>query len=240
MRIIRNEKLIKRNGKIGQWSSLAGLAVLAGGFYLSIRQPERSGLTLAALLVGFLFTQMSSHFATRFGRSPRPDERLDTGLKGLPGDFVLYHYATPASHLLVGPAGIWVLLPYHLRGTVTLKNNRWRLSGGGFLQSYLRIFGQQGLGNPSATAAAEVGATEKYLERKLPGVKRPETGALVVFTEEDIELDVETGPVQVLKVRQLKELMRREAKDRRLSGMELSALMAALGPEQGRPTSSPT
>src|SRR3989337_2820226 len=122
MKIVKNEKLIKRNGKIGQWSSLAGLAVLAGGMYISFQRPELFSYSLAALLVGFTLTQISMYYGNRFGRSPRPDEKLDAGLKGLPGEFVIYHYTTPTAHLLLGPAGIWALLPYHQRGQIIYKN----------------------------------------------------------------------------------------------------------------------
>ena len=37
MKIIKNEKLIERNGKIGQWVSLGALAVLGLGMYLILQ-----------------------------------------------------------------------------------------------------------------------------------------------------------------------------------------------------------
>ncbi len=40
MKIIKNENLIKRNGRIGQWTSLGALGVLGIGMYLSF-QPAR-------------------------------------------------------------------------------------------------------------------------------------------------------------------------------------------------------
>ncbi len=88
-------------------------------------------------------TQIGMFFSNRWGRSPRPDEQLDSGLKGLPNEDTIYHYVTPASHLYVGSAGIWVLLPLHQRGRVTYQKNRWKISGGGFMQGYLSIFGQE-------------------------------------------------------------------------------------------------
>jgi hypothetical protein len=142
MKIIKNEKLIKRNGAIGNWTSLAALGVLGLGMYLSITRRELFAYYLVALILGFTLTQVGMYLGNKFGRSPRPDERLDAGLKGLQNEYVIYHYTTPASHLLVGPAGVWVLLPYHQRGQVIFRKNRWRLSGGGFAQSYMRIFGQ--------------------------------------------------------------------------------------------------
>ena len=40
MKIVKNEKLIARNGKIGQWMSLASLVVLGLGLYISFSMPE--------------------------------------------------------------------------------------------------------------------------------------------------------------------------------------------------------
>jgi len=148
MKIIKNEKLIKRNAAIGSWTSLAALVVLGLGMYISFTRTELFAYSLVALVLGFTLTQIGMYMGNRFGRSPRPDEKLDAGLKGLQNEFVMYHYTTPASHLLVGPAGVWVIMPYHQRGQVTFKKNRWRVSGGGFLQNYMRIFGQEGLGRP--------------------------------------------------------------------------------------------
>ena len=135
MKIVKNEKLIKRNAKIGQWTSLSALAVLGIGMYISFQRPDLFVYSVAALLVGFTMTQIGMFFSNRWGRRPRPDEQLDTALKGIPGDTTIYHYLTPVSHLLIGPAGLWILQPYHQRGKVTYYKNRWRLTGGGFMQA---------------------------------------------------------------------------------------------------------
>ena len=92
MRIIKDEALIKRNGRIGQWTSLGALAVLGVGMYLSFQRPDLFAYSIGALILGFTMTQVGMYFSNRFGRSPRPDEKLDAGLKGLPGDTTLYHY----------------------------------------------------------------------------------------------------------------------------------------------------
>ncbi len=152
MKIIKNEKLIKRNAKIGQYTSLGALAVLGIGMYISFTQPDLFVWALGALLVGFTLTQVGMYFGNRWGRSPRPDEKLDAGLKGLTKDYSMYHWTTPIAHLLVGPAGVWVLIPYHQRGQVTYRKNRWKMSGGGFLQNYMRLFGQEGIGRPDLEA----------------------------------------------------------------------------------------
>ena len=166
MKIIKNEKLISRNGKIGQYTSLGALVVLAAGMYISFAKPELFTYSVICLLIGFIMTQVGMYMGNRWGRSPRPDEKFDTGLKGLPGEFNMYHYSSPVSHLLVGPSGAWVLLPYHQKGKVEFKKNRWRMSGGGFMQMYMRIFGQESIGRPEIDAENEVQTLKKFFAKK--------------------------------------------------------------------------
>jgi len=214
MKIIKNEKLIKRNAKIGQWTSLAGVIVLAGGMFLTWKFPEQFNYALVSLLAGFILTQVSIYLGSRFGRSPRPDEKLDAALKGLPGDFTLYHYTTPVPHLLVGPSGSWILLPYHLAGSVSYQKNRWRNAGGGFMQGYMRIFGQESIGRPEADADSQIKSLQKELTRHLETGEIPATNAILVFTNDQLELDVEGAPTPAVKAKQLKDFMRQRAREK--------------------------
>jgi len=168
------------------------------------------------------------YFGNRWGRSPRPDEKLDAGLKGLPGDFVIYHWTTPVAHLLVGPAGVWVLLPYHQRGRVAYRKNRWRMSGGGFLQNYMRLFGQEGLGRPDLEAEAEINSIRKALAKELDEDGIPEINAAIVFTTEGVEIEAEDAPLPALPLKKLKEFMRNKAKERPIASQELGKVKTAL------------
>ena len=103
MRILSNEKLIKRNARIGAIASLGGLAILVVGLVVSFNRIDQIALAWAALLGGFILTQVGLYFGNRWGRRPRPDEMLDTGLKGLNDQYSIYHYNSPVSHLLLGP-----------------------------------------------------------------------------------------------------------------------------------------
>lgn len=226
MKIIKNEKLIKRNASIGNWTSLAALVVLGVGMYISFTRTELFAYSLIALVLGFTLTQIGMYMGNKFGRSPRPDERLDAALKGLQNEFVLYHYATPASHLLVGPAGMWVIKPYHQRGEVTFKKNRWGISGGGFLQSYMRIFGQESLGRPDIEIDTEIKSLKKYLSKHMDESDIPEIQPVIVFTNEPVEIDAQHAPVPTLKVKQLKEFVRQKAKEKKLSAEALNKLRA--------------
>lgn len=231
MKIIKNEKLIKRNGKIGNWTSLGALAVLGVGMYISLTRTDLFVYALLALLLGFTLTQVGMYMGNRYGRSPRPDEKLDAGLKGLSGEYTFYHYTTPASHLLVGPAGLWVLLPYHQRGLVSFHKNRWRMNGGGFLQSYLRIFGQESLGRPDIEIESEINGLKKYLAKQMDGSSIPEITPLMVFTSEEVEINADDAPIPALKLKQVKEFIRQKAKERKFSSMAVHEINAALQPE---------
>jgi hypothetical protein len=228
MKIIKNEKLIQRNGKIGSWVSLAALIVLGLGMYISFTRTELFVVSLASLLIGFTLTQVGMFMGNKYGRSPRPDEKLDAGLKGLPNEFTIYHYNTPASHVLVGPAGIWVLKPYHQRGQVSYKKNRWRMSGGGFLQSYMRLFGQENLGRPDIEIEGEIHSLKKHLLKQMDESEIPDIKGLMVFASDQVEIDGEDSPIPALKIKQLKDFMRQKAKEKPITQMQLAGVKAAL------------
>lgn len=232
MKIIKNEKLIKRNGKIGNWVSVSALLILGGGMYFSITNtanPQVVTYSFIAFIVGFVMTQVGMYMGNRWGRSPRPDEQLDAGLKGLPGEFSIYHFITPAPHLLVGPAGVWVLIPYRQRGAVTYQKNRWRIGQGGFMQAYMSIFGQEGIGRPDLEADGEVNAMKKLLLKSMDESELPNIQAALIFMNPAVEIQVgEDAPLPALKVDQLKGFIRQKAKEKPISPIQLAAVKAAL------------
>ena len=234
MKIIKNEKRINRNGRIGRWAILSALIILGTGMYLSVTNntdPQMFTYSAVALIVGFVLMQIGIYMGNRYGRSPRPDEKLDIGLKGLQHDFVLYHYSTPVSHLLLGPAGVWVLLPYHQRGQATFKKNRWKMSGGGFAQAYMRIFGQEGLGRPDLEVDSEITALKKYLAKHMDSAEIPEINALMVFTGDDVEIDAEGATFPALKLKQMKEFIRKRVKDKPITPSTLNKIKSLFGEE---------
>ena len=238
MKTIKNEKLIKRNGKIGGYASLAGISLVGAALYFytqAILQKNLENVNTTLLMVltfgGLLVSQVGMYMSNKFGRSPRPDEKLDMGLKGLPNEFTIYHYSTPVSHLLIGPAGVWVLLPYHQAGEITFKKNRWRNSGGGFMRSYMRIFGQEGLGRPDIEVDSEVQTLKKYLSRKMDESEIPEINALMVFTDDNVQLDAEGAPVPAMLLKQIKDFIRQKAKEKKISAEAINQIKAVLEKE---------
>jgi len=231
MRIIKNEALIKRNSRIGQWTSLGALVVLGIGMYLSFQRPDLFAYSIGALILGFTMTQVGMYFSNRFGRSPRPDEKLDAGLKGLPGDVTLYHYSSPVPHLLVGPMGVWALLPYHQRGSITYDRNRWRIRGGGFMQAYMTIFGQEGLGRPDTEAAGQIQVVSKHLAARMEESSVPPINAVLVFTQDRAEVDSEGAPLPAVHLKKLKDLLRQKAKENPTRSEELLRIRACFPQE---------
>jgi hypothetical protein len=211
MKIVTNQKVIKRNSRIGQVATLVSLGILGGGLFMSFN-PEFIQYSFFALLAGFIISQVGIHYGTKFGRSPRPDERLTQALKGLGDHFVLYHYAGPVPHLLVGPAGIIPLLPYNQRGTFTYDENkkRWRQKGGNL---YLKIFAQEGLGRPDLDVEANLQDVNNYLQKNLNEAVLPPVKPVLVFTHAQADVQAHNAPYPSVSSDKLKDLIRRMAKE---------------------------
>ncbi len=229
MKIITNITLIKRNAKIGQFTSIGALVVLGIGLYISFKMPDKFVYSLAALLLGFFMSQIGMYYGNRWGRNPRPDEMIDKGLKGMGREYTMYHYKTPASHLLVGPAGVWTIMPYYQSGKIIYEKKHWKSKGGGFLQSYLRLFGQENMGRPEIESETEIEATRRYLLKILPdNTEIPPIRALLLFTSPKVELSVEDAPLPAITPKDLKDFMREKSKENALSNQVLESITQVL------------
>ena len=229
MKSVTNTKLIQRNAKIGQYTSFGALVVLGLGLFITFKYPDKFEYSLAALLVGFLMSQIGIHFTNRWGHNPRPDEIVDKSLKGLGREFSIYHYVTPVSHLLVGPAGVWTIMPNFQGGIIAYDKKRWRVKGGGFLQSYMRMFGQENLGRPDLESEAEIDSAKRYLKRVLPeGTEIPQVNTILLFANPKVELKAEGAPLPALTPKDLKDFLREKSKDKSIGELTLSTIRAAL------------
>jgi hypothetical protein len=208
MRVIANTKKIERNRKIGLFTSFGSLIVLVIGLVLSF-QPNMIGLAYGALLVGLITSQIGIYYGNRWGRSPRIDERLTQGLKGLDDRYTLYHYIAPVPHLLTGPSGIWVLVPQYQEGTILYENKRFKQQGVGVFK---RFFAQEGLGRPEMEAQSYQQEMKKFLQKELPEGSQPEVQPLIVFINPKASVQVSESPTPALHVEKMKDFMRRKLK----------------------------
>jgi len=231
MQIITNEKLIRRNRNIARYSSIVGLVILVGGMIISFSRPELIVISFGALIVGFLLSQIGIYFTNRWGREPRPDQLLNQALKGLDNKYRIYHFMSPVSHLLVGPAGIWILFPRHQKGVITYERGRWRQRGGGFLQGYLRLFAQEGLGRPDYDISSEMQNLQNYFEKSMQAETIPPMQAALIFTTDKAILQFnedDQPPVPTLYINKLKELIRKNAKSKPITAEKIQEIVQLL------------
>jgi hypothetical protein len=230
MRIVTNEGLIKRNARIGQIASIAGLVILVGGVIINFRYPAQVGLSMGALLFGFALSQFGIYFGNRYARPPRADVVLSQALKGLDKRYTLYHYTAPISHLLIGPGGFWAILPRHQKGKISYEKGRWQQKGG-FGLIYMKMFAQEGIGRPDLEVGADLDTLNKYLKKEFPEMQFPQPYPLLVFLNPDVQLEnLNDAPVTTLPVKKLKDHIKKQAKEKqnRLSDAQLKALQVAI------------
>jgi hypothetical protein len=227
MKIVADTKLIQRNKKIGSITTFVALGILAVGLYFSFTQPEKITITFGALLLGFLLSQIGIYFSNRWGRSPRPDELLTSALKGLEDKYVLYHYKAGVPHLLIGPAGIWGLIPVNVGGTITFDENRMRFrqKGGNF---YFKLFGQENLGRPEVDAQYLASDFTKYARRHFPDIELPEIQAVLVFTNRKATLEIDQTPIPAVTIDKLKDFIRKRSKEKIVSADVIQKIQSAL------------
>lgn len=228
MRIIRNDKLIKRNSRIGAVTSLGGLAAIVVSLVLSFTRPEQVALAWGLLLIGFVMIQLGLYFGNRWGRRPRLDEMLDSGLKGLDDRYTIYHWNSPVAHLLIGPAGLWILLAYYQAGKIIYAKGRYRQQGGTVIQRYMRIFGQEGLGRPDLDVISDTSSMKRFFTKYLPEMPPPNIQAVLVMTHDKAEVEVQDSPNPIVQLKKLKELIRKNTKENGLTPEQIQAITNAL------------
>lgn len=228
MIIVRNERLVKRNNRIGTYSGILSIIILGAGMYISFKFPDLISWSIIALASGFTLSQIGISYTNRFGRSPRPDETLDAALKGLDNQYALYHYQSPVTHLLVGPAGTWILFPFPQKGKIIFneKKERWKKVGG---NAYLKFFAQDNIGNPGKEITISTNRLQKAL-KNIPDFEVPEIRSALVFSDENAIVEADNAPIPTLHARQLKKLIRKEAKgDQTLPNSTVKTIQDYLG-----------
>lgn len=226
MEIINNEKMVSRNSRVGQYASILGLLILAAGLFMSFQGEQWVLPSFAALLVGFILSQVGLYYGNRYGRT-RQDLLLNQALKGLDGRYKLYHNTKVANHLLVGPAGIWLILARFQRGSITYEKGRWKQRGGVFL-GYMRLMAQEGIGRPDLEIPYEVEKVRKFLAQHMPADEVPPINPMLVFTNDKAVVDADNAPTPTIPLSKLKDFIRKTQKTQQLSAPKFTAVQEAL------------
>jgi hypothetical protein len=199
--------------------SIGSLIILGIGMYYSFKDTTNTAymtFSFLALIVGFIIFQVGNYFSNRWGKSPRPDEIISASLKGLDDKYFLYHYSTDVSHLLVGPSGITALLPYPQGGSLIFdpKRKDWIQKGGSF---FMKAFAQEGLGRPNGEADLVTEQLKRYLTKIGVDVSQVKCETLIVFTNENAEVNGEGSPIPYTTVEKIKDYIRKQAKSENLT-----------------------
>lgn len=203
MRIITNQKLAKRNRQIANYLFLVTLLVLVASFLL-VNYPLISGeLPDTIILVGqvlalplaFIFTLASIRMTNLWARVPRPENAIETGLKGLSKKSVLYNfYHFPARHILICPQGVFVFVTRWHDGKFTVEGERWR-SLANPISRFFSSLRMDGIGNPTQDAMRAAQHTANLLAKYKPDV---EVTPIIIFVDPRAQVEIKDTPVPVL------------------------------------------
>lgn len=251
-----NSKRITSRAKLGRRASLIGLLILAIGMLASlspgyiVSRPEGHWLrqaelgqwlvnggwlyvSMLALLVGFFLGQFGNANMRRFQKSPRPDEVVARALKGFDDRNHLYAWATPGDLVFAGPAGVFSIVTRDLEGQVTVANNRIKQP---FSLRRFLAFGQEAPGLPVADAEVAAEKVSEWLQKNdvISESDEVEVQPLVVFTNDKVELEVQSATQPVLLHKQLKQYLRNQLRESRISKDTLASIVEALDAEAER------
>jgi hypothetical protein len=205
MKVIVNEKLVKRQAAIGKWASLLGMGALLAGLVVSYRSPSLTTISFGCLVVGFMLASIGTYNMNRWVKEPRADQVLTKALKGFDNKYFLYHYILPAAHVLLAPSGLFVFTVKGHHGEIRCEGEKWhqKFNWG----RLLLFFGQEGLGNPTREVRGEIGRLQRFLDERLSEVDVPLEG-LIVFTNPRARLELIDPAVPVVSSNKLKTFLR--------------------------------
>jgi hypothetical protein len=229
MKIYRNDTLITRNGRIGFISALLGPVLLAVGASIVITGGGL-GVSLLLLIAGFIVYQIGQAFQ-RFGRGA--DKDFDAALKKLPDTYSLHHFTSPVAHLLLGPAGIWILVPRYGKGAVTYDagRNRWKLKPHNFIA---RVMGG-GLARPELEIISEADGLDRFLQKQWQHDEHPLVNAALVMMDNDVGIEADEAVVPTLHLTKVYGFMKNEEKKKSIALENVSRIKELILPEGNPP-----
>lgn len=206
MRSLTNQRKVVRGARLGKILVFGSLAFLVAGLVLALRVSTLIYLwiSLGCLAVALVGTTTGFAFMNRWVREPRADQALTLGLKGFDERYRLYNYILPAPHVLLSPAGLFVLTPMGQDGAIRYEGGRFhrRLSVG----RLLRFLSDEGLGRPFVEGDRQVLSLRQFLGQN--EIEDVEVQNLVVFYNPRVQLEVNDPPRPVLLPGGLKRAIR--------------------------------
>jgi hypothetical protein len=219
-----NERVVKRNARLGRIMVFGGLGAMVIGVLISLQQPYPVNLVFGLLFLGMIASQIGFPLRNRWDREPRIDQVLDEHLKGLDQRFVVFHYFLGASHALVSPAGLFAVIPRFEDGVISYSDGEWQRT----LQrrGLLRRGGTRLIRGLSRETEAEIERLRKHLRRALDP---PQIQPLIVFVHSQASLELSGFPLPVSHLKKLKSTLRKLPKAATLTQSQVNDLALDLG-----------
>jgi hypothetical protein len=228
MQVVANESYINRRKKVGELAPFIGLVLLAASAVLIVVKPDWLWATMAAVWVGFIVSLTGSYLGDRFVGPNAHFQRVPDALKGLNGEYSLLMYKLASPFVLVEPGGLTVISVKSQGGLVSYADGKWHHHQKlGILR---RFAGQETIGRPDRFAGAEADVVRNQLAKVLPeGVEIP-VRSVILFTQPDVELDVDVNavPIPAVRVSVLKRWLRKNPLKPKLSVESQAQLAKAL------------
>jgi hypothetical protein len=207
-------------------------------------------ISFAALPLGFVFASFGSYYINRFARRrwpglnivARPDEVLARSMKGFDNRYAYFAWSLPAQHVLVGPCGLVVFALRSDKGRVTVQGDRWRERMG--IGRFFTLFAREGVGNPSFELEEQTRKLRQLLQpaaapaKEIAGIPAPAStnngfaavpiDPVAVFLNPEMQLVLENPSISVLRTDQVKDYVRRRAKEVKLSDATVRELTKVL------------
>lgn len=236
MQIVVNEQFVKSRARIGNIAHLISMGLLIVGFILSVVYPNYGVEFLfgayMAMILALLVLSYSRNFTRRWGTRFRQDVQLVPGLRGLDNRHTMFNYPGPElpDHLVVGPTGLYILVPRANSGTIKFDGRRWSRGslGGGFFRS----LSEGALGNPLQDVNKALTQIAGFIKKNGSPelVEGLEARPIIVFTHPDARLEIRNSPVPAMLVRELRSVFRK-AKET-LEPAKMEELKRILGLEE--------
>ncbi|PKO05565.1 MAG: hypothetical protein CVU41_10855 [Chloroflexi bacterium HGW-Chloroflexi-3] len=230
MKINIDKKSVQRNatiGKILRWLSLGCMLVgLIAVFSEDIFSNQKLfAIFFSIMIVGVLLSSVSGFFTSRFGKSPRPDELIDKTFKGLDDRFQIFHYRSSIPHLLIGPAGLWSIVPTFIDGEIIYDENKenWTHKRNSLVNRLLR---KEYFPNPLSEYKHHKIELEKILKDKTKSDNNPELKLLVLLLNKNGSISgiFEKDNILIMPFEKVKDRFRKMAKNINHSGEVYSLL----------------
>ncbi|MDZ4764992.1 MAG: hypothetical protein SGI73_10605 [Chloroflexota bacterium] len=202
MRIETNVRLARRNRQIAQYLFFASFGLLIIGLLISnvpLANPQDQTLALLlpaiVLPLAFISTMVSVRMTNLWVRTPRPEDAIREGLKGISNKSVLYNYcAFPARHILITPTGMYAMVTRFQDGRYTVEGDKWTTHRS-TLSRIFSLLRFDGIGNPNQDANKAAAQVQALVDQVASGIR---VQPLIVFVDPRAQINALNPAVPVL------------------------------------------